>query len=356
MKGPHGCEKETNTDHDLEALGWDERSAAAFDDAGFDGSLEPGRVAIEHRRGYTVLVAGAEVEADVTGKLRKAARLSSELPAVGDWVALTRLPGEDRAVIEAVLPRRSKFSRKVAGFDVDEQVVAANVDLVFLVSALDQDLNVRRIERYLTLTWDSGARPVIVLTKADLCEDVPGAVAEVKAHAPDVPVHVVSSVTLDGYDQLKSYLGQRRTIALLGSSGTGKSTLVNKLAGDDVMKVSDIRWDGKGRHTTTHRRLLPLSTGDWLIDTPGMRELQLWDAGEGLEVAFADVAELAARCRFNDCAHDSEPGCAVKAALSEGTLDPARLESYRTQAREIASLTDRLERRLAKTKGRPRPR
>lgn len=304
-------------------------------------------MAIEHRRGYSVLVPGAELDAEVPGKMRRQATLSSELPAVGDWVALRRLPGEDRGVIEAVLPRRSKFSRKVAGFDVDEQVVAANVDIVFLVSALNQDLNLRRIERYLTLAWDSGAQPVIVLTKSDLLDDVARAVGEVAEIAPGVPVHAISNETGDGLDEIATYLDGVPTIALMGSSGVGKSSLINRLAGDDVMKVADIRWDGKGRHTTSHRELIRLPQGAWMIDTPGMRELQLWDATEGLETAFADIVELAAECKFNDCEHDSEPDCAVKEAIASGRLDAERFASYQKQLREMAALARKIDKRLA---------
>lgn len=294
-----------------------------------------------------MLVPGAELAADVPGKMRRQATLSSELPAVGDWVALRRLPGEERGVIEAVLPRRSKFSRKVAGFEVDEQVVAANVDIVFLLSALDQDLNLRRIERYLTLAWDSGAQPVIVLTKRDLHDGVAQAIADVAEIAPGAPVHAISNVTGEGNDELNGYLEGVPTIALMGSSGVGKSTLINRLAGDDVMKVAEIRWDGKGRHTTTHRELIRLPQGAWVIDTPGMRELQLWDASEGLETAFADIAELATECRFNDCEHDSEPDCAVKEAIADGRLDAERFASYQKQLREMAALARKLDKRLA---------
>ncbi len=334
----------------LEELGWSEWFQSHLEELG-DGNSVPGRVAVEHRRGYTVLVpsdahADGEIEADVPGRMRKEAQLSSDLPAVGDWVLVRLLGNESRGVIEAILPRRSKFSRKVAGFEVDEQVVASNVDHLFLVSSLDLDLNLRRIERYLTLAWDSGAQPVVILTKSDLHDNVEQAIADVSEVAPGVDVHAISSVSGDGYDALERYL-TGSTIAVMGSSGVGKSTLINHLRGDEQMKVADIRWDGKGRHTTTHRELLRLPQGGWIIDTPGMRELQLWDASEGLEAAFSDIAQLATACKFSDCEHETEPGCAVKQAIQNKELDPARLESYRKQLREMAALARKLDKRLA---------
>lgn len=331
--------------NELEAMGWAEPFRSAFEELD-DPELEPGRIAVEHRRGYTLIAPSGEMEGDVPGKMRKQVALSSELPSVGDWVAFRRVPDENKAVIEVVLPRRSKFSRKIAGFEVDEQIVATNIDHVFLISALDQDLNLRRIERYLTLAWESGAQPVIVLTKSDLHDNPDQAIADVSEIAPGVDVHAISNVTESGYEELERYLGSG-TIAVMGSSGVGKSTLINHLLGEDTMTVADIRWDGKGRHTTTHRELMRLPQGGWIIDTPGMREIQLWDATEGLDVAFSDIAELAAECKFSDCAHDTEPGCAVKLALQENRLDAGRLESYRKQLREMQALARKLDKRLA---------
>ena len=328
----------------LTRLGWHERFAAHA--AGWmEEGFEPGRVAVEHRGAYTVFTAEGPVEAALTGKMRFDATDRGELPAVGDWVMLERSPGGGRAVVRAVLPRHSHFSRKVAGDTTEEQVLTANIDTVFLVTALNQDKNLRRIERYLALAWESGAVPAIVLTKADLCENVLEAIAEVGAIAPGVPIHAVSIVTDEGFDELGSYFTGNRTVSLLGSSGVGKSTIVNRLAGTD-MKVQAIREDGKGRHTTSHREMILLPEGGIIVDTPGMRELQMWEANEGLEVTFNDVAAFAAECRFNDCSHDSEPGCAVKLAVERGELSEERLASFRKLERELAFLERKVDKRL----------
>lgn len=329
---------------ELTQLGWDERFAEAASEWVEQG-FEPGRVAVEHRGAYTVFTAAGSVEAALPGKMRFEAGGRGELPAVGDWVMLERTDGGGRAVVRAVLPRRSHFSRKVAGDTTEEQVLTANIDTVFLVTALNQDKNLRRIERYLALAWASGAVPAIVLTKADLCENVWEAIAEVSEVAPGVPVHAVSVVTDEGFDELASYFKNNRTVSLLGSSGVGKSTIVNRLAGAD-MKVQEIREDGKGRHTTSHREMILLPDGGIIVDTPGMRELQMWEANEGLDVAFNDVTAFAAECRFNDCSHDSEPGCAVKAAIEHGELEAERLESFRKLERELAFLERKVDKRL----------
>jgi ribosome biogenesis GTPase / thiamine phosphate phosphatase len=226
-------------------------------------------------------------------------------------------------------------------------VLAANVDVVLIVSSVNQELNLRRLERYLTLAWESGARPVLVLTKSDLSDDVPAALAEVESVAFGAPVHAISSVTGEGLDEVRAYLRPGVTAALLGSSGVGKSTLVNTLAGEELLETREIRDDGKGRHTTTRRELVQLPGGGLVIDTPGMREVQLWIAEEGLEEAFEDVTELFGRCRFSDCAHQSEPGCAVKEALANGTLSPERWESYLKLQRELEHLERRLDKRAA---------
>jgi ribosome biogenesis GTPase len=323
----------------LHDLGWDDGFAAAFGPYEQEG-LVPARVAAQHRGDYDVLSEGGERRVRVSGRLRHEAGSAGDLPAVGDWVAVRD------ETIQAVLPRRSAFSRKAAWATTEEQVLAANVDSVFVLTALDGDLNLRRLERYLTLAWESGASPVIVLTKADLCEDVGAALLAVEPVAIGVPAYPVSNVTGAGMDELDPHLGRARTIALLGSSGVGKSSLVNRLAGAELQATREIADDGRGRHTTTSRQLIRLPGGAMLVDTPGLRELQLWDADEGIHEAFADVDELAAECRFSDCSHTREPGCAVHAAIDEGRLPLARLQSYRRLERELERLVLRQDARL----------
>lgn len=324
----------------LTELGWNEH----FEQHRPDDGLVPGRVAVEHRGAYAVYTDEGEAWSEVSGKLRYDADGRGELPAVGDWVALQLRP-EGKATIRAVLPRRTKISRKVNLSETEEQVLAANIDTIFLVSSLNRDLNMRRLERYLATAWESGAEPAIVLNKADLCpvDERAELVAEVEAVAFGVPVHTVSAVTGEGLDELRPYLVPGRTVVLLGSSGVGKSTLINRVLGIEQLETQEIReGDDRGRHTTTHRELIAVPGGGLVIDTPGLRELQLWgESSGGLGEAFQDVTDLAATCRFADCAHETEPGCAVRAAIDSGTLPPDRLESYRKLQRELA----RLERR-----------
>ncbi len=323
----------------LHDLGWDDGFAAAFESFEGDG-LVPARVAAQHRGGYDVLTEVGERRVRLTGRLRHEAASAAELPAVGDWVALRD------ETIHAVLPRRSAFSRKAAWAPTEEQVLAANLDAIFILSALDGDLSLRRLERYLTLAWESGATPVLVLTKADLCEDVGAALLEVEQVGLGVAVHAVSNVTGVGLEELAQYLGPARTVALLGSSGVGKSTLANRLAGEELQVTHEIAEDGRGRHTTSSRQLIRLPGGALLVDTPGLREVQLWDADEGIQEAFTDVDELAAQCRFNDCSHTREPGCAVQAAIAEERLSLERLESYRQLQRELERLALKQDARL----------
>lgn len=330
----------------LARLGWGpdfEQEFEQYERAG----LVPGRVAVQHRGAYDVLVADGEARAGLPGRLLHDAGDKRELPAVGDWVALDP-PDAGQSTIRAVLARRTAFVRTAASDQhriSEQQVVAANVDTVFLVSALVDDYNLRRLERYLVLAWESGAQPVVVLTKADLADDVEGAVAEVESIAVGVPVHAVSNVTGEGIDELRPYFAGSRTVAALGSSGVGKSTLINSLSGEEVMATGDVRRDGRGRHTTTRRELIPVPGGGFFLDTPGMRELQLAEASGGMSETFEDVTELAAECRFSDCAHESEPGCAVQEALREGTLDPERWTSYKKLQRELAMLERKLDAR-----------
>ena len=321
----------------LHDLGWDDGFAGALEP--FDNCI-PGRVSAQHRGEYEVLTEEGGRRARVAGRLRHEAGSGADLPAVGDWVALSD------ATIQAVLPRRSAFARKVAWSQTEAQVLAANLDTVFVVSGLDGDVNQRRLERYLALAWESGASPVLVLTKADLCPDLGRVLLEVEQVAIGVPAHAVSNVTGDGIDELEPYLAPARTVALLGSSGVGKSTLANRLLGTEVQATKEIADDGRGRHTTTARQLFRLPGGALLVDTPGLREIQLWEADEGIHDAFADVDELAAGCRFRDCEHTHEPGCAVQAAIDEGRLPRARLQSYRALQRELRHLALKQDARL----------
>jgi ribosome biogenesis GTPase len=341
----------------LSELGWSPDFQEQFEHYAREG-LAPGRVAVQHRGAYDVFTELRELSAEPSGRLRFDAHGAADLPAVGDWVALELRPGGG-ATIQAVLPRRTAFIRTAASDQhrgTEEQVVAANVDVVFLVTALVDDLNPRRLERYLVLAWDSGAEPVVVLTKADLCADVSAARAEVEAVAIAVPVHAVSNVTGVGLDELLPYFAGNRTVAALGSSGVGKSTLINSLTGRELQAVAELRRDGRGRHTTTRRQLIPVPGGGLFLDTPGMRELQLAEVEYGVEETFDDVAELAARCRFRDCAHDAEPGCAVRAALESGELERARFESYRKLQRELEHLERRLDLRAQAEERRQRRR
>jgi ribosome biogenesis GTPase / thiamine phosphate phosphatase len=313
----------------LEDLGWNDVLAAAFAPWREKSDVLPGRVAIEFNHNYRVYVADGEIAAVAAGRLKHHAGSRADLPAVGDWVAVRKRPAEDRGTIQAILPRRSKFSRHAAGGVTDEQVVAANADVVFLVMSFDDDFSVRRLERYLLLARESGAAPVILLTKADLAEDVPARVAEVAAVTGDLPVHVLSPKFNEGLPHVRVHLGPGRTGALLGSSGVGKSTIINRLVGEEVQKTREVREaDSKGRHTTRHRELVLLPGGGLLIDTPGMREIQLWDASEGVKETFDEIEALAPACYFSDCRHRQEPRCAVKAAVEEGRVSTARYESY----------------------------
>jgi ribosome biogenesis GTPase len=314
----------------LDELGWGPHFDAAF--APYrDRGLVAARVATQHRGGFELLGEDGPRAGVPSGTLE-------ELPAVGDWVAAAPVADEDKAVIEAVLPRRTAFTRSDPWSDAEE-VVAANVDTVLVVTAVGRDFSPRRLERYLAAAHESGADPVVLVNKADLADSPP--VDEARAAAPGVPVHVVSAKTGAGLEQLEPYLGPGRTVALLGSSGVGKSTLANRLAGTDLA-TGEVREDERGRHTTTRRQLVLLPAGGLLLDTPGLRELQL--SGADLDETFPEIAELASQCRFRNCSHSHEPGCAVLAAVEAGDLPPERHASYVKLAAELAELEERRRR------------
>ena len=324
----------------LKKLGWNQYFNDKLNEFNIKEDYKVARVAVEYKNSYKLFLDSDEMLGQISGKMHYARRF----PVVGDWV-LVSLISDDRAIIHEILPRKSKFSRKTAGGVTEEQIVAANIDTIFLVSSLNQDFNLRRIERYLTIAWDSGAKPVIILSKADLSEDNEVKKAEVQEIAYGVPVHLISSLTGEGIEELDEYLIEGSTSALLGSSGVGKSTLINKILGEEKLKTNEIRsYDGKGKHTTTNRELIILPGGGVIIDTPGMKEIQLWDGSEGLNESFKDIETLAQNCHFNDCQHDSEPKCAVKKAIKDGVMTKERLESYRKLQRELKYMEIKKER------------
>jgi ribosome biogenesis GTPase len=325
----------------LETFGWNRFFARSFAPFAVEG-YSTGRVAVQHKTQYELYTEYGELSAETTGRMQYDAQSKKDLPVVGDWVVIRTRPQEGKATIYDILPRKSKFSRKAAGTKTEEQIVAANIDTVFLVTGLDGNFNLRRLERYLVVAWESGANPVILLNKADLCDDIDRKVREVEAVALGVPVVVMSAINDRGLDQVLAHVRRGTTGALLGSSGVGKSTIVNHLLGREVLKTQAVRaTDDRGRQTTTRRELIMLPSGGLLMDTPGMRELQLWGGDEGLSDAFEDIVELARQCPFRDCRHGPEPGCAVQKALGDGTLDPGRFASYEKLQKEIAYLSDR---------------
>lgn len=319
----------------IEHYGWSDALRQDFMPFAAEG-LSPARVIIQQRGRYRLIAQAGELDAELAGRFTFEAA-EGDYPVTGDWVAASVRAGEGAATIRAVLPRRSQFVRKAAGPEARPQIVAANVDVALLVASLNGDLSPRRLERYLAAAWESGALPFIVLTKADMCDDVVGLTAEVERVALGVPVHAVSAVTGEGLGAVEAAIGKGRTAVLLGSSGVGKSTLVNALAGAELMATQAIREDdARGRHTTTHRELVLLPGGGLMLDTPGMRELGLWDADEGLAAAFGDIEAIAAECRFHDCGHNGEPGCAIRAAIKDGSLAEERWQNYGKLQRELA--------------------
>ena len=324
---------------ELTDLGWDDEWARVFAPYAADG-LIPARVVIEFNYIYRLFAERGELQAQHAGRLR---HQSQGLSAVGDWVAARPTTGEATATIEAILPRRSKFSRKVAGELTEEQIVASNIDTVFLIMGLDGDYSPRRLERYLILAYEGGAKPVIVLNKADVATHLSDDMDEIRRLAVGIPVHAISAKQGDGVEIIEGYLGAGKTGALLGSSGVGKSTLINALVGEEMLKTREVRaHDSRGRHTTRHRHLIVLpERRGLLIDTPGMRELQLWTQSDGARETFEDIETLAAGCHFTDCRHREEPRCAVKQAIEDGQLAAERLDGYLKLQDEMNSLEAR---------------
>ena len=322
----------------LPALGWDASVEAACERAGLSPDCLA-RVVSVHRGGVTLRNAEGERTARLSGRLRHETD-AELLPSVGDWVGFSS-PGDGEALVTHVLPRRTELARVVAGRASQRQVIAANVDTVFVVTSLDRDFNPRRLERYVAFAWDSGATPVVLLTKSDLCEDVPAAISRAMLHAPGVEVLSLSALSGTGIEEVSARLLPGRTAVLVGSSGTGKSTLLNRLSGDERQATRGLDSAGRGRHTTTHRELFALSNGALVVDTPGMRELGVLVGREALDDAFADVEGFAAECRFQDCSHREEPGCAVRAAAEDGSLPAERVEAFHHLERERAWLESR---------------
>ncbi len=343
-------------DVDLALYGWDAGWTEAFRPYAAQG-LTPARVAIEYNHLLRLYTAKGDVRGQHAGKLLHEASGRHAMAAVGDWVAIQTNPGERSATIEAILPRRSHFSRKAAGELTEQQVVAANIDVVFIVMGLDRDYNPRRLERYLVMASESGATPQVLLSKADLSDAVDAQLEETRAVAPGVEAYAVSVRDGRGVDRVRAALGRGQTGTLLGSSGAGKSTLINQLLGHEMLATAEVRaHDSRGRHTTRHRQLVPMPGGGLLIDTPGMRELQLWTAAETPQASFEDIEALATGCHFSNCQHRSEPRCAVREAHAAGRLDAARLESFhklQEEARVLGAKQDVRERvqerALAKT-------
>ena len=333
---------------DLKSFGWSDFFEAHFAPHG-EAGLVPARVAREERDLFGVYCEAGRVAAEISGKMRHDARSRAELPAVGDWVAIEAPPGGGTAIIHAVLPRKSRISRRQPGEKTDEQVLAANIDVAFLVSALDgsRNFHLPTIERYAVMAWESGAEPVVLLNKCDLCAEADARVVEVEAIAPGVPVLAVSALDGRGLDAVRAHLVAGKTAVFLGRSGVGKSMLINRLFGSELLPIGDVRAsDLEGRHTTTWREMILLPTGGVVIDTPGMRELQAWDAASGIAEGFDEIEELALGCRFGDCRHLTEPGCAVKAAVDAGTLDAERLARFQNLQKEAEHLARKQDEKL----------
>jgi ribosome biogenesis GTPase len=339
-------EEQPGAQASLALLGWNESFAQAMGLLRQEG-LVPVRVIAEHRGQYRVACPGGEMPAEVTGRMMYHAEERLDYPVVGDWAAAAVFDNGALAVIRAILPRKSVLARKCAGRKLEGQAIAANVDIIFVVIGLDHNFNLNRLERYLAVAAGAGAQPVVLLSKSDLAPDAAAAAASVSRRMDGAEVIAVSARTCDGIENVRALLMEGRTACFIGSSGVGKSSLINRLAGKELLKTAEVREsDSRGRHTTSHRELFVLPSGGIVIDTPGMRELGLWDAGQGIERAFADLESLAPSCAFSDCTHRTEPGCAVRAAVESGTLERARYESFLKLGREqehLEAKTDRFK-------------
>ncbi len=336
----------------LHQLGWNsffEQHFKPFQKQGFS----VGRIAIENRDNYLVLIGEQEYHAEVTGKLLFNANSSADFPKVGDWVVVSLFESEQKAIIHEVLPRKTKFSRKIAGAKTEEQILATNIDVIFIVQSCDNDFSLRRLERQMVMVYEGGAQPILVLNKIDLCENYEDYISQVSSIFDDDEIVAVSAKTDAGLDRLKSQLEAGKTYAFIGSSGVGKTSLINKILGNDIFKINEVREkDSKGRHTTTRRQLIAIPNGGLLIDTPGMKEFQLWEADEGLDEVYSEIAVLSEGCRFSDCTHTQEIGCAVIEAVENGKLSKDRYESYLKLAKELNYLKNRQQQNRYNSKNR----
>lgn len=332
----------------LKSLGWD-----SFFESDFERykstDFEAARIIAEYRDLYKVMTSESlELVAEVSGKFEYNAHERGDFPVTGDWVVIQKLLNQNKAIIHHILNRKSKFSRKIPTSKTQEQIVSANIDMAFIVQGLDHNYNLRRLERYLVMAWESGAKPIIILNKVDLCDDLDEVLQEVESVAFGTPVHTLDSFSMSGYECFSNYLEKGKTFVFLGSSGVGKSTIINNLIGENVQKTNEVRLnDSRGRHTTTNKQLFVLGERGVLIDTPGMRELQLWNSESGLKETFKDVEELIQSCKFKDCSHEAEPGCAIQEALETGTLDYSRYEHYLKLQKELNYLESRQDESLA---------
>jgi len=325
---------------DLATLGWNASFAEAFEPHRVAG-LAPARVATEDKNFYTVVGENGDSIAVITGRLHLKKGNKTKLPKVGDWVAVTQPAPGEQMLIHAVLPRQTTLSRKLPGREAEEQVIATNLDVVFVVQALDSTFNLRRLERFLVMVHEGGAKPVVLLNKIDLCEEAEKEVAAVQAAIGPTAVIPVCAKTGKGTGKMREYCVKGATVAFIGTSGVGKSSLINRLLGEATQATLEVRReDSKGRHTTTWRELIPLPSGGLVVDTPGMREFHMWVAGDGLEGAFQDIVQFADQCRFRDCMHQKEPDCAVRAALAEGKITEGRYESFSKLQRELGRVKE----------------